>query len=624
MAELRARQRSGRGGQAVAMPLKSAPTGQRKLAFGRANRRFGEADLVFAVAFAGYLAAAAYLALNQHLLANDAYSRIASAQRMLFGHDPHLAAIGFVWSPLPVLALLPLVPFKWIWPAMTTYNFAGSLVSAICMAGAVREMALFLADMGLDRLRRSALAVAFAIHPLVLVYAANGMSEAMFLLFLLMGTRRIAGWLRSGELHWGMSAGLALAAAYLTRYEGLLAGAAAVALVAGAAYRSARGTSHERLDKALSTAAVVGAPVVGAFLVWLVVSWVITGNALEQFSSAYGTSSQLAAKTAAPTVPGGWAAYAMNQIFVLEPFIAILIAGAALRAWFSGLTPDVAAVLLILGPVLGFMFLSNAASTIDHELRYMIVTVPLAVLTTGTLLAPARVAGWSVDGWTGPRRPWSGRVRAGARVLHGPVTGAARAIRARAAELPSLALIKGSVLGGRWRVGQLAPLTAVLAIGVALPVSISGITSSRLNYFDAPQIRAIYAPQGAAERQAVQRYVTERKIAADLDARALRPGSVLLDDFMGFPIPINSSNPKQFVITSDRDFKAVLSDPAASGIQYVLVPSPTDLGRLDAVNRQYPTLYAGGMANAHLVREYPDLGGFSTWRLYHLDPEAQP
>ncbi len=623
MAELHARQRSRRGGQAVSIPLRAAPTVKPNLASGRASGRFGEGAVVFAMAFAGYLTAAAYLSLNQHLLANDAYSRIASAQRMLFGHDPHLAAIGFVWSPLPVLALLPLVPFKWVWPAMTTYNFAGSLVSTICMAGAVREMALFLADMGLDRLRRSALVVAFALHPLVLVYAANGMSEAMFLLFLLMGTRRIAGWLRSGELHWGMSAGLALAAAYLTRYEGLLAGAAAVALVAGAAYRSRLGTTRQRMDRALSTAAVVGSPVVAAFLVWMVVSWVITGNALEQFSSAYGTSSQLAAKTAAPIVAGGWAAYALNQIFVLEPFIAILIAGAALRAWWKGLTPEVAAVLVILGPVLGFMFLSNAMSTIDHELRYMIVTVPLAVLTTGTLLAPARLAGWS-DGGMSPRLSWPGRLRTGARALRGPLTGAARAMRRPAAELPPLALVSARGLDARRRVGQLAPVAAVLAIALALPVSISGITSSRLNYFDAPQIRAIYAPQGAAERQAVQRYVTERKIAADLDARALRPGSVLLDDFMGFPIPINSGNPKQFVITSDRDFKAVLSDPAASGIQFVLVPSPTDLGRLDAVNRQYPTLYAGGMVNAHLVREYPNLGGFSTWRLYHLDPEAQP
>ena len=599
----------------------------------RVAGRFGEGAAVFAVAFTAYLAAAAFLALHEHLLSNDAYSRTASAQRILFSHDPHLAGIGFVWSPLPVLALLPLVPFKWVWPAMTAYNFAGSLVSAVCMAGAVREITRFLADMGLGRAWRLPLAIAFAAHPLVLLYAANGMSEAMFLLFVLMATRRIAGWLRSGELHWGVSAGLALAAAYLTRYEGLVAGATAAALVAGAAaavlvagagYRSIPGTTRQRLDRALCDAAFISAPIGAAFLLWLLVSWVITGNPMEQFSSTYGTGSQLAAKTTSAAEPGGWAAYAMNQVLVLEPFIAILVAGAALRAWWKGPTADIVAVLGILGAVLCFMFWSNATGTIDHELRYMIVTVPLAVLAAGTLLAPSRSSGRPTHGRLSARLPWSTYMGARALALPGRVTGLAGAACGRAAAaLPRITVLGADRLDGRRWVGRLAQGAAVLAIAVALPVSVFGMTSSRLNYFDAPQIRAIYAPQGAAERQAAQRFVTERQIAADLDARALPPGSVLLDDFLGFPIPLNSGNPKQFVITSDRDFKAVLADPAASGIEYVLVPSPTDLGRLDAVNRQYPALYAGGMANASLVQEYLDLGGFSTWRLYHLNPERQ-
>ena len=118
--------------------------------------------------------------------------------------------------------------------------------------------------------------------------------------------------------------------------------------------------------------------------------------------------------------------------------------------------------------------------------------------------------------------------------------------------------------------------------------------------------------------------IRERRIAADLDALRLAPGTVLLDDFLGFAMPLSSRNPTQFAITSDRDFQSILADPAGNGIRYVLVPDPVEQGRLDAVNRRSPSLYANGAGMATLVRQYPNDADRVGWRLYHLKPEANP
>ena len=68
---------------------------------------------------------------------------------MIGSRDPHLAAIGFVWNPLPSLAAIPLVALRGIWPPLATKAFAGCVVSALCMAGAVVQLRGFLRETGL-------------------------------------------------------------------------------------------------------------------------------------------------------------------------------------------------------------------------------------------------------------------------------------------------------------------------------------------------------------------------------------------------------------------------------------------------------------------------------------------
>jgi hypothetical protein len=69
-------------------------------------------------------------------------------------------------------------------------------------------------------------------------------------------------------------------------------------------------------------------------------------------------------------------------------------------------------------------------------------------------------------------------------------------------------------------------------------------------------------------------------VAADLDALHLPVGAVLTDAAYAFGIVLASDDPDQFVITPDRDFAAVVADPAGHHVRYLLLSAT---GAADAV-----------------------------------------
>ena len=87
-----------------------------------------EGAAIFWLALTGYLAVAVLLVFGANIVQADALSRVGNAEYVLFSRDPHLAAIGFVWSPLPSLLMLPLLPFKLIFPQLVQLGFAANIV----------------------------------------------------------------------------------------------------------------------------------------------------------------------------------------------------------------------------------------------------------------------------------------------------------------------------------------------------------------------------------------------------------------------------------------------------------------------------------------------------------------
>jgi hypothetical protein len=536
-----------------------------------------------------YLAVASVLVFSGNALAGDGVSRVATANRILFSRDPHLAAVGFVWSPLPNLVLLPLVPFKYLWPPLVQQAFAGNIISALFMGGAVWQLMAFLREIGIKRALRLSLTACFALHPMTVLYAANSMSEAQFIFFLLLVVRYLMRWIRTNESGPLVVVGLGLGLAYLTRYEAVAAAVAVFPIVAIASYLRNVGDRAARLTLAVCDCLIACTPIAVAFVVWALVSWLITGVPFQQFSSAYGNAAQLQAQGLLH--PGRaqeilWMREGIVWMLALEPLVAA-VAGICIIRSISRRDASMLAPAVVLSAVVAFMFWAYSTGTILRSLRYFIVVIPLAVVMVGVAVAPHRGRIFSVN----PARH-TRRFRSSVRIRS----------------------FRGAIVVG----------VCVAALAAGVPAGAVAVLSPATNQSDAYPLQALFnRGKPTTEQQlASKRWTTDRAVAAYIDSMHLARGSVLVDDFLGFVVVMTSEHSDQFVITSDRDFQAILADPSQAGVQYLLVPPDRDLGLLDAINRAYPHIYENGAGVATLVKQFNDGSDLGrNWRLYLLTPQ---
>ena len=524
-----------------------------------------------------YLMLAVILVLQLHLIVGDAWSRVGNAYYVLFSRDPHLAAIGFVWNPLPSILEMPLVLLHGLWPPLVQQGFAASILSAFAMAGAVYVLHGILLDWGVARPWRIGLALLFVLHPMVLHYGANGDTEALYLFLMLLVVRHLSRWLVTAKLTALVVAGLALGLGYWTRYETIAAAAAIIGVVSLVAYRRWSGTRRERLTAAAADAIIVGAPFLVAFGTWTLASWIIVGNAFEQFSSVYGTASQL---STGQIFDGGTLDAARMTGAVLhglEPAALLLVplslAWAVVRRDTRWMAP-----LSALGAIVAFAVLAWRLGKTGGWIRYYIAVIPLTALLGGLLAAP-RAAGADASAQETPARATSGRWPTARRWLQAGL----------------LAIVGVALLAGN---------------AVALPSSWDTMRDPVLGRGEHNKLDDL--PQ----------YLTGAAISQYLDRMQLGDGEVLVDVFLGFPIVLESSRPRQFVITTDRDFKAVVADPRIYKVRYILVPPTGGLGSLDAIKRQWPGIYESGGLIGTLVHEFrvPGTSDAFHWRLYAVKP----
>jgi hypothetical protein len=495
----------------------------------------------------------------------DALARVENAQRVIYSRDPHLAAIGFVWPPLPGLAILPLIAFKGLWPDLVRLGFASNIVSAMFMAGAVFQLRGFLVDMRATIIARLVLTAAFGLHPIIAFFGANGMAEAPLLFFLILSVRYLARWLAYYERAALVYAGFALGCAYLTRYEAGLAGVAVMLLTAAVSFGRSRG-SDKGFASAVTDSLIIGAPFLLAAGVWSAASWLIIGHPFDFVSSLYGSHQQQVGDQIeiAKKVARG-PSLALKGAFALEPFLPVAVALAALTAKRHH-DLRVLAVLGVFGSVLAFNLWLYTHGALLPDLRYLITAVPFAVLLSGLAVAQQGSDGRAAT-------PGGARNDPGRNV---------------------------------WVLGWVAAITVALAI----PTAAAGVQS--------PTVNPVESQADFFNRL----YVPAREVASYLDSLHLRAGSVLVDDFLGFAVVVSSQHQDQFIITSDRDFTQVLGDPRGSGVEYVLVPSDSGFGTLDALNRAYPEIYTSGASVGTLVQQFGNRSSGQTWRLYRVTPPS--
>lgn len=542
----------------------------------RARRRAGvparvadpgrETRLLFAGLLVVYLLAAVALVLGLGITHGDALSRVGSTSTALHSGDPKLSAIGFVWGPLPALLMLPLVALRPVAPWLVETGFVASVLSAVSMAGAMAVLSSLLDGQGVLARWRRLLMACVALNPIILFYGANGMSEALGVLLLLVAARGMQRWAREGRSTGLASAGFALGLAYLTRYEAVAGGIAAVATVA--LLHAVRGNASwaQRRSAAVADAILVVLPVAAAVIVWSLTSWAIVGSPFEQFSSVYGNSAQLQrAREGSGGVEGPSASVVGLQIASLAPSLLLLVP--LTLAWvirhrerLERLAPAA-----VVGAVVTAQALGTLLGLTFDWLRFSMLAIPAAALLAGVALA-ADV------------RPSTGRHRPG-----------------------------------------VAAIAAVALFVVGMFTTAAAMRNNRLAPEEWQIVATILDPayDGGQERERAG----ERALAELLDRRNLDEGAILVDNASAFGVVLASDAPRQFVVTSDEEFEAALADPAAFGVRYFVVPDPSiGPGGADAVNRAYPSLYADGAGIAELEEQVT--GGPLTveWRVYALNP----
>ena len=343
----------------------------------------------FFLPFAGYLSVAVLLDLVYHSVVGDATSREANAYYVFFSNDPHLAAIGFVWNPLTSLTEMPLILLKGLWPALTTEAFASGIMSSVFMAATCYQLFRFMEELGVRRTVRWLLVAAFAVNPMIVFSGGNGMSEALFLFTLVATTRYLARWLVGARTRDLIVAGIWLGLAYADRNEAAMAALVSSLVVLIVSYRRSVGSVYQRRLVALTDAVLFAAPFALSFLGWATVSWIIVGHPFEQFSSVYGTSSQLqilnagqAGRTQAYTLQA-----ALGVILAFAPLIPLAALGAVGRAWHER-DPRIFAILSVLGGVLMFEVVAFRLHAINIAERYFIYAVPVMVLFAALIARP--------------------------------------------------------------------------------------------------------------------------------------------------------------------------------------------------------------------------------------------
>ncbi|MEX2273396.1 MAG: hypothetical protein WD690_18140 [Vicinamibacterales bacterium] len=180
-----------------------------------------------AALFAALLAAIIYTQHGLALSHYDARAHLVVARRILDSLTPGWWQIGAVWLPLP--HVINLLPVQWDW----SYRTGASAIafSVVSMGVAAYAAAHLLQRATGSRLAGAATAALLVTNASVLYLHATPMTEPLLIALAFVSVERLDAWLRDPDMS-TVTPGLALVLLCLTRYEGWMLTAAALAIVA--------------------------------------------------------------------------------------------------------------------------------------------------------------------------------------------------------------------------------------------------------------------------------------------------------------------------------------------------------------------------------------------------------
>lgn len=225
------------------------------------------------------------LVFHLQVFLTDSMARTRSAWQVFLSNEPKLENVGFVWAPLPTLLQVPLV---WI-AALRYKGISGNIVTALCGAGSVQVLLLFLRQTRLPVVPRWLLLLVYIFNPMILFYAANGMSEMVLILFVLLTAYFYLRWNQTKRWKYLSACGMATSMAFLARYDASFMAVVITLFIGIGGFVLKR----RNLAYAESLLLLYAVPVAYITGLWVFLNWIIMGDPLYFMRSDYSNAGQI-------------------------------------------------------------------------------------------------------------------------------------------------------------------------------------------------------------------------------------------------------------------------------------------------------------------------------------------
>lgn len=499
-----------------------------------------------------------YFAATLGIIPVDANSRVASAHYILFSRYPHLGAIGFIWNPLPSLVQLPIMLFKPLYAPIATSALSGVLTTAI-FAG-LSALLLFRNGVyfGLSTLWSLTLSFLFAINPFILLYGANGMSESLFTCIIILVIISFTRWMADSSTQHIVIMAMGLMLAFLTRYEAVPLSAAIAVCVMIVILRTNESLSlRNRISKLESTWVVLLTPFTFAVLLWLFLNYTLMGDALFFYHSQYSNLSQTQSNEA-------------NQEFIRligNPILVLLYVFK--KMWVFSIP----------------LFFIVLWRIVKRNLFRKDMLILIGLLLSVPSLQIMMLYQGSSNGF----------------------------LRFFFYSLPILAAwlpYEINLQNKRGKLKKIMISTYVLSLIVSAAMVYTVMKDPNLAPEESDTLLLNNSKTLESSRIA-------KEIAVYLDKE--HPDKfILMDTFSAFQVHLNSRFPKQHIITSDFDFQQYLEAPLSHPLDYLLLPKPEGVAKLNALNQAYPDLFDNGADWCVLEKDF-----YGVWKLYRVIDSAE-
>lgn len=480
------------------------------------------------------------------ILLGDALARVTQAHGIVLSRDPHLAAIGFIWPPLPSIVE---IPFVLILSPFTAPIYAGQIVSALFTAGLAVILNRALESQRVSRRWRIPLVAFTLLNPLIFFSGINGMTENIFLFFVIVGTSELIKW-EPGEQRGLVVAAISIGLGFFVRYEAIAFAAAGVIALIIRTWTVP--LDRERLE-GIITAFV--APVGYCVMLWVLWTTLILNDPLSFLT---GTGS---------------------NVFFTE----------AIRA---GLDP-------VLSPLYQDLLHSLLWSG-ERLLTLFPPYLPLLALATGRALWKRDRIGVMLVGLAavGPLFLWF-------QIYRGQLLISVRFWIYCIAFSPLLVgyLARDFLPTIRTRVYAVASvLFAVSMVSTLVTMATPGANEETF-------ARAILSgdPARISRAQDNQYAALEEAVSFIDELHRSRPDSlILVDGLLHGGVALYVDDPRRIASDPDRDFEKLLDKPV-DNVNYILVAGSQLSGTLSAtrVGARFPTLWREGAPWASYVTEFP-------------------